>query len=75
MDTKIKEILLERFEVMSRASDDSTYILTDTQNLSDEEIQEKIYVRLKRINTEAEEIEELLSRYFTPTAQYIAEGK
>lgn len=66
MNNKVKELLLERFEIISRAADDCTYILTDCSNLSDEEIEHKLCIRLDRINSESQDIEEMLKRYFTP---------
>ena len=63
MNNKVKELLLERFEVISRAADDCTYILTDP-GLSKDEIKNKLYTRLDRINSESQVLEGYLETYF-----------
>ena len=63
MNNKVKELLLERFEIMSRAADDCTYILDDT-SLSKEEIKNKLYTRFDRINSESQVLEDYLKTYF-----------
>lgn len=65
MNIKVKEHILEKYEVVSRAADDSTYILMD-DTLTKEEIEHKLYTRLDRINQEMQDIEECLKRYFAP---------
>lgn len=65
MNIKIKELLQEKYEVISRAADDCTYILMD-DTLTKEEIEHKIYARFDRINVEMENIGEILKRYYTP---------
>lgn len=51
MDNFIKEKLQESFEVISRTADDCTYILMDN-TLSNEELENKLKVRLTRIDNE-----------------------
>lgn len=65
MNIKVKELLQEKYEVISRAADDCTYILMD-DTLTKEDLEHKIYTRLDRINSESQNIEEILKRYFAP---------
>ena len=66
MNIKVKEILQEKYEVINKSADDCTYILIDNKNLTKEEIEHKLYTRLDRINSEAQNIEEILKRCFAP---------
>lgn len=65
MNIKVREHILEKYEVVSRAADDSIYILMD-DTLTKEEIEHKLYTRLDRINSESQNIEEILKRHFAP---------
>lgn len=71
MNAKVKELLQEKYEVISRAADDCTYILMD-DTLTKEEIEYKLYTRLDRINSEAQNIEEMLKRCFAPPKNSIS---
>ena len=64
MDIKTKELLLEKFEVISKTSDDCTYILEDYKNLTKDEIKHKLYARFDRITNEMNEIDEELDLCF-----------
>ena len=66
MNTKVKELIQEKYEVISRAADDCTYILIDNNNLTNEGLEHKLYTRLDRINSEAQNIGVILKRYFAP---------
>ena len=71
MNIKVKELLQEKYEVISRAADDCTYILMD-DTLTSEELEHKLYARFDRINSEMENIGEILKRYFAPTKNSIS---
>ena len=70
LNNKTKELLLERFEVISRAADDCTYILGDT-SLSKEEIKNKLYIRFDRINDENQVLEGYLGAYFKESSNSV----
>ena len=70
MNIKVKELLQEKYEAISNAADDSTYILIDS-DLSREEVEHKLYTRFDRINSEMENIGEILKRYFAPPTNTI----
>ncbi len=71
MNSKTKELLYERFEVISRAADDCTYILTDS-SLSDKEIENKLRTRLDRIYGECKSLENYLGLYFKPPSNSVS---
>lgn len=64
MNNREKESLLERFEVISRAADDCTYILADSENLTKEELEHKLCIRLNRIKEEVEELGKTMDLFF-----------
>ena len=64
MDNREKELLLEKFEVASRAADDCTYILVDSGSLTKKELENKLYTRLNRIKKETEELGRVMDSYF-----------
>ncbi len=64
MNNRQKESLLERFEVISRAADDCTYILADSENLTKEELEHKLCIRLNRIKEEAEVLDRATDLFF-----------
>ncbi len=64
MNNRQKESSLERFEVISRAADDCTYILADSESLTKEELEHKLRIRLDRIKEEVEELDRATDLYF-----------
>lgn len=74
MNIKVKELLQEKYEVISRAADDCTYILMDSEGLSSEELEHKLYARLDRINSEAHNVERILKKYFAPATSEISKN-
>ncbi len=67
MNDMAKEVFIESFEVISRAADDCTYILADSNNLTNEEIATKLYARINRIGLEIGALEERMDYCFEET--------
>lgn len=74
MNSKTRELLLEKYEVLSRAADDSNYIVCD-HTINGSTLKCKLYTRLHRINSEAQEIENITHQYFNEADELFEEIK
>lgn len=72
MDIWRRELLLEKFEVISRAADGCIYALEGIENLTKEELKYKLNTRLYRIAEEVDELGELMESYFDKVSADIA---
>lgn len=59
------ELLLESFEIIEKASEDSQYILTDKDNLTYTELKNKIQIRRNRILNEIGNLNKIIDNCFT----------
>lgn len=66
MNNQQKEFLQERFEILTKTADDCIYMLDDKNKFTNEELKNKLEVRLDRIKFELNVIETNYSSCFEP---------